>query len=102
MYTNQLNLTGTDNVEDKLLEANKQAENGNIYYYRIRTVDLTNTHPILGKNVWMMIGFKHTDTSPDGYGSQILFNYSSSYIAIFQISNETKRWLKITGEVIEN
>lgn len=65
-------------------------------------MDLTNTHAILGKNVWMMIGFKHTDTFPDGYGSQILFNYSSSYIAIFQISNETKRWLKIAGEVIEN
>lgn len=99
----QVDITGNMDVEEKLNEIVKSMSFGGMVFKRIRTINLTTADPHLGRKVWFMIGFQHTNASNSnlGYGIQIFFQYTSDYFLIRRIVNDSIKWAKYEGTLME-
>lgn len=100
----QVDITGNMNVEEKLNEIVKSMSFGGMVFKRIRTINLSTADPHLGQKVWFMIGFQHAAASAgdnNGYGVQIFFQYTSDYFLIRRIVNDSIKWAKYEGTLME-
>lgn len=99
----QVDITGNMNVEEKLNEIVKSMSFGGMVFKRIRTINLSTADPHLGQKVWFMIGFQHTNASDSslGYGVQIFFQYTSDYFLIRRIVDDSIKWAKYEGTLME-
>ena len=101
-YAELINITDDESVDDRLLTIHKSIETSSVYFKRIRTIDLNVNDERLGKGVWFLIGFVHTPASSgsNGYGSQMLFCYSSNIILIHRILADSEAWGRISGTAV--
>lgn len=86
-------------VEEELDKVHKSMPMGSMYFRRVRTIDKSSTDPHFGKKLWFMIGFTHSAASSanDGYGAQILFQYSGDFIMIRRIIGNDRYWIRFDG-----
>lgn len=92
-HTDQINISAEMDVEQELLSIHQNAKNGAVYFKRIRTLDSDGSSP-LGKAVWFMLGFKHSSSEPNGYGTQIFYYYGSRTVFKLNIQSSIT-WNKI-------
>lgn len=91
-HTDRLDISADMDVEQELLSIHQNAKIGAVYFKRIRTIDSDGSSPLLN-SLWFMLGFKHTSTAPNGYGTQIFYSYVSRTVIRLDIST-TLTWSK--------
>ena len=101
-FAELIDIKDNESVDDRLLTIHKSIKTSSVYFKRIRTIDLNVNDERLGKGVWFLIGFVHTPASGefDGYGSQMLFCYSSNVILIHRILVDSEAWGRISGTAV--